>query len=192
MHHLVEHTELADEEGLTLIADVHPRGTILHFHLQKSDVFCIFNLKFSPCLPGRGKGGVARGKTVTVDNCVIRSRLRGGAPRKGKDPDPCAAAGGRVPREGLFQYVKGRSGRRPMWILKAGRRGMGGWQLREVFATYRFCECKRFTTYQFCECERFCHLSVVRLREALPPIGCASAKIRCKIAFVNSCGKLFS
>ena len=35
------------------------------------------------------------------------------------------------------------------------------------------------------------HLSVVRVREVLPPIGSASAKIRRKIMFVNSCGKLF-
>ena len=61
---------------------------------------------------------------------------------KARSPPPYAAAEGRVLREWLFQYVKGRSGRRPMLIL----RGQGG------------------RVWEDGDCERFTHLSVLRLQ----------------------------
>ena len=171
-----------------------PSGTILHFHLQKSDVFLHLQPKILTMPLWQGEGGVLLG----------RARI----------PTTVRWLGGRVPREGLFQYVKGRSGRRPMWILR-GREGRYGRmasarglppsvlrvrevlppigfvtargvhhlsvvRVREVFTTYRFCECKGCCHHRLCDCERYS-----------PPIGFASAKIRCKIAFVKSCGELF-
>ena len=82
--------------------------------------FCISNLKFSLFLD--------------------LAWARGGAPRQGKERGPYAAAEGRVLREGLFQYVKGRSGRRPMLIL----RGQGG-------RVWEDGDCERFITYRFCD-----------------------------------------